>query len=613
MNTLHRWLGVGLLACTVVACNPDKNPYLDTKRPEVIDPYGQLTREDYKTLAQPVNPALLMPRQAEPEVPQASDILVSPRPAQDKAEQLVSISVTEDVPLKDVFIELARLANVGLELDPNISGGVVFRAKNRPFEDVVQRVAALSGLRYEFLDGVLRVERDNPVYRNYKLDFLNVTRSGTGSVNVSTNVLSAGGGGGSSGGSGGGGGGIQTGSQANVNIQSESDVWDKFEESIQKILEVDDSLKAKESDGEEADAEAEEEVSSASADEEEAGAGEAKPYYVLSKEGGVLSVYATKTQHDRLQSYLEALQAKTSAQVLIEAKILEVSLNDAFQSGIEWNNLLFAQGQSFNFVIDGTIAGVPIPGNPNDFAGQGLVIRGRDKSALNGGDDALRSLIQFTEGFGTTRTLSSPRVNAMNNQPAIFTFARNEVYFEIDIQQQQDNTAAVNTQLLTVDSEVRTVPIGVMLSVMPSINLESEEITLHIRPTLSDLVGQKEDPAVAYLASQAGSAAATLTNQVPVVQVRELDTTMKVMSGDVLIIGGLMQNRVANEDVGVPGVQTLPFIGPLFKRQDRRKEVVETVIFMRATIVPGFGSGNVSEQDKHLYKKFSEDPRPLAF
>ena len=160
----------------------------------------------------------------EPSIPEASSILSTPTPSSIMSDKLISISVTEDIPLKDVLIELSRLADVDMEIDPRIDGGIILRVKDKPFKDVIERVVNLGGLRYSARDGVMRVERDTPYKIDYPVDFLNVTRSSESSINVDTQGL------------GGSDAELPSGSASSTTQTSEADVWASIEEAITNIL-----------------------------------------------------------------------------------------------------------------------------------------------------------------------------------------------------------------------------------------------------------------------------------------------------------------------------------------------------------------------------------------
>jgi general secretion pathway protein D len=331
--------------------------------------------------------------------------------------------------------------------------------------------------------------------------------------------------------------------------------------------------------------------------------GNCRTFYSFNRQAGVLTVSASRRQHDMVMRYIERVKASASAQVLIEAKIVETELDDRYQSGIEWSALNNKLGMVSRFTpIDSTngLFTLSLPDRAIDgFSG--------DIDGPNGAD--LDDFIQLLEEFGTTRTLSSPRLHAINNQQAVLTFAENLVYFELNIQRERDNSAGVNQELFTVESEAKTVPIGIILTMQPSVDMKTGEITLMVRPTLSRVTSFVNDPAVSFLLAQGSDIG--IQNQIPVVEVRELDSILKVQSGQVMVIGGLMERTGTNQENGVPGIAGVPWIGNLFKSVDRREQTRELVILIKATLIGS--EGKVGEADQNIYNKFSGDSRPLQF
>lgn len=196
----------------------------------------------------------------------------------------------------------------------------------------------------------------------------------------------------------------------------------------------------------------------------------------------------------------------------------------------------------------------------------------------------------------------------MNNQQAVLSFATNEVYFTLDVEEESSEEQNGTVQTLNIDSEIHTVPIGIILNLQPSINIDTNEITMNIRPTISRIVSRVEDPGVAILAAR--NDAGEVSSSIPIVEVKEIDSILKIQSGQVMVIGGLMEERNSNDENGVPFVSNFPVVGKLFKGTKKQGEVIETVIFIKATVVPGYG---VSDGDKKLYRTFMRDPRPLTF
>jgi general secretion pathway protein D len=240
----------------------------------------------------------------------------------------------------------------------------------------------------------------------------------------------------------------------------------------------------------------------------------------------------------------------------------------------------------------------------------------------------LSAAVRLLDEFGTSRALSSPRLNAMNNQQAVLTFAENIVYFKVKIKV----TAAVpgtggsagTPAIIEVNSEENKAPVGILLSLQQTINKEISEITLSVRPTLTRVTQFVVDPsfpiqvAVALNNLTADSTSAELIekirntdSRVPQIETRELDSILKVKSGQVMVIGGLLEDKITNTDSGLPGVSRVPYFGNLFKSVDKVNSKKELIIFIRATIVDPHGSA--SEADKALYRKFIQDPDPLRF
>jgi general secretion pathway protein D len=144
---------------------------------------------------------------------------------------------------------------------------------------------------------------------------------------------------------------------------------------------------------------------------------------------------------------------------------------------------------------------------------------------------------------------------------------------------------------------------------MPSIDLDNNEVTLAVRPTLSTVTDTVADPAVAIEAAQAGITG--VQNLIPEVQVRELDSTLKLKSGQTMVIGGLMQQTSASTDTGIPFVSGIPYIGNLFKNVNKSTQNKELILLIKATIVNT--NGSLTGTDANIFHKFSDDPRPVSF
>lgn len=305
-----------------------------------------------------------------------------------------------------------------------------------------------------------------------------------------------------------------------------------------------------------------------------------------------MTVIATKRQHRRVDEYLDRVNRLSSAQVLIEAKVVEVTLDDGYESGINWRTL-FNDGANVAARFGATVASGPFS-TPTTATANVLTF------AVDRGD--LGTVLSFVENFGTTRTLSSPRLTVLNNQPAILKVAENHVYFTLDVERETDDDTG--DTLVTVSSKINTVPIGLVMTVQPAINPDTGTIIMTTRPTISRITDFVADPGVAIASDT------QVESTVPVVEVRELDSILRMHSGEIMVMGGLMEERVSNEEQGIPGLADIPWFGRLFKAETDSTQTVELVIFLRATVLAG---SNVAAPDANLYRLYGRDPRPLRF
>lgn len=595
---------LAVCATLLLACDAYPTRSKNDELSDMQDRQQQLTRQDYrdmnkvkKLLSDEEKRREDMELGAAP-IPDLAQVLAAPRPPKIANTRLVTLAVTDDVPLRDVLFELGRLANVDIEVGRGLdTEGVNLRATDRPFNEVIERISDLGGLRYSVHGNSIRIERDLPYIKNYNLDFINMIRSSTSSYDLSTSILSGGGSGeggtgggtssgGTSGGSSGSGSGNvgsvgNSGSSSSITAQMESDLWASLEASVTEILNYLPSGNG--STGA---------ATEGAAPGAGAGAvGGSSSGFVINRQGGILSVNATERQHDMIQRFLTVLSRNTSAQVLIEAKIVEVSLTEQFLSGVDWNKLI------------GNLNGAYW--NPGSFNPSGTI--GTTGATVFGVDElGLDIAVTMAEQFGTTRTLSSPRLNATNNQQAVLTFAQNEVFFECTQDQGQvvSNSGGSSTTLPpTTNCTANAVPIGIILNILPSINLDTQEIILSVRPTLTRKVRDAISPQTIVINNVSRNVTA------PVIEVREIDSIMKVKSGGVMIIGGLMEDTSGTTQAGVPGLSEIPVLGSVFKSRDETYGKRELIIFIKATIVNPDGSAH--KVDRKLMDRFTTDPRPL--
>lgn len=475
----------------------------------------------------------------------------------------VSVSLTEQIPLKDALIELARQAEIDLQLDSKISERVVFSANKRPFIEVIKNICDLAGLRYKVFGNSIRVEIDTPYPINYSVQFLNLARTAENRISIGTDVFSSLKDSKSS---------ADNGSNSAIVGKGNNDFWTELDGNLKIILTVESFGK---------------------------GGQEKPPSYSLHRQGGLVTVYGTARQHQLVADYLKSLREVVSTQVLIEAKVIEVSLKDQYKSGINWQKLV---GGPFH--IDMGLGNLAQKGrflDPTSAQTDMLSIGLQTKT--------FSILLKEIEEFGASRTLSSPRLTVMNNQTAILKVAQNQVYFRLNYDKQLN--LAVNRESINVSSDIQTVPIGLVMSVQPSIDQDTGDIILSLRPTISRLTHSVSDPAVdiAFANAKSHSTVQPKPSLIPVVEVREIDSVLRLQSGEIAVLGGLMEARTTSGTAKLPFVGDLPMVGQLFGASADGDEVVELVILLRASIIDDAPPPDAADQ--RLYEDYVEDPRPL--
>jgi general secretion pathway protein D len=216
--------------------------------------------------------------------------------------------------------------------------------------------------------------------------------------------------------------------------------------------------------------------------------------------------------------------------------------------------------------------------------------------SING--NPLNITLKALETFGDVKVLSSPKVMTLNNQTAILKVVDNEVYFTTNVE--VDAGSVNQNSQVVVDTDVNTVPVGIVMSVTPYID-ELETVTLNIRPTISRIISFVDDPNP--LLADAG-----VVSQIPVLQIREIETMLKVDDSETAVIGGLMQDQINKENRGVPILSSIPLLGALFSYTEEKYVKSELVIFIRPVIIEDASlDGDLSEYKKYLLEDIRQE------
>jgi general secretion pathway protein D len=482
---------------------------------------------------------------------------------------------------------------------------VSLNAVDQTLPQILQRITRQIGARYRVESGNLVVEPDLPFLRTYPIDYVNATRNSDAEIGASSQVSSLS----SSGTSAGGGG---TGSSEKIATSSQHHFWQTLVQnlkdllheaseplatsrstgSLQRMVDAGGALSAVDpgASGSAANSVAGRAAAASATDPDPAapgrtiasgvavaagtaiadhatGANQTDLVSVIANpEAGMISVRATSLQHQQIQEFLDRVMGAARRQVLIEATVVEVSLSDTYKAGIDWTRLNSG----------------PLSLGVGDFAQNGAITTGAT-NAGNGGlavryaSGGVGAAINLLDTFGSTRVLSSPKLMALNNQTALLKVVDNLVYFNITSQfvPATNNSAAYAITTATP----RSVSVGLIMSVTPQISA-SGAVSLIVRPTISRVLSYVADPSTTQNAG-------VVANLVPQIQVREMESILSVQSGQVAVLGGLMQQTAERKTSGVPGLGSLQTIGDLFNQRNDTSGKTELVVFLRPLVVDG--------------------------
>lgn len=477
-----------------------------------------------------------------------------------KTEDVYSV-VVNDVDLRELLFALSRDASLNIDIAPDIEGTITLNAVDQSLSQILDRIVNFSDIRYSIKNDVLVIEKDSPYFVHYDIGYLNMGRSSESFVSISTEVATTGVGAveGSSGGGEG-----NNNSSTSIENRSDYNFWQTLIQNIEAIVYGGDSTQSISTGGENP------------SETETERAPLANTSIIANAESSTLSIKASQKKHLEVQTFLDEVLNGAKRQVLIEASIVEVNLNDEYQAGVNWSKLVESGGSGFGFtqsLIGTNLANAPV---------STLTYTGANSDSLN-------ATVKLLNQFGNAKVLSTPKLMVLNNQTALLKVVDNLIYFTIDVEEDvQENI--INR---TFTSEIHSVPVGLVMSVTPQIS-DVGAVTLNVRPTISRVLRFVEDPNPALAISDT-------TSLIPEISVREMESVMQINNGDTAIIGGLMQDQHGDDTSGVPGLSKLPWIGDLFSYKDKSYTKSELIIFIRPTVIT---QANLNSKELEGYKKY---------
>jgi len=445
--------------------------------------------------------------------------------------RIIDISA-RNTPLRDILFVISEATGLNLIMEKDVLPElpVTLSLKNVTAEDALNRVCASVDYFYVVKDNMLFIKAT--ITKTYEMGLPSVVQSyhtDLGGDMLGSALSSTGGG---------------STIKGNISQKSETDktaynLWDVIEKSLEKIIGAPAGTTST-----------------------------AQQTFVVNRLTGTIIVTATKNNLERIENYINTIKKVINRQVLVEAKIIEVTLSDGLEFGINWNFVFDNRGgRSGTFGAAGNVgtdkfADVISTANPN--------------FSITTVASDFTSLLRAIQTQGETRILSNPRVNVMNGQTSILSVGQDTTF----ISNIQTTTTTGTTPITTFTVTTSSLLSGIMIGIVPFVS-ESGEISLNITPITSDLV--KMDSQKLGTPDSAGNFPYLI--QLPTINLRQMSTTVKIGNGQIIIIGGLISNREEFADSQVPWLGDIPLLGYLFKSRTKTVTKTELVVLIQPTII----------------------------
>lgn len=462
-----------------------------------------------------------------------------------------------NTPAKEFFMSLVRGQNKNIIVHPEVGGNISINLQNVTLEQALTAVCDVYEYDFIYSSYGYKIIPKRLQSRIFKVSYLNVNREGKSVTRVNSGQVEEAAPGESTTQS-------DTGTAENSNSISEStaisnsevqttshaDFWKNIEASISTILGNAEGTRV-----------------------------------VVSPQAGLVLVEAYSSQLSLVEHYLKSAEHALLKQVIIEAKILEVELNDKFNAGVQWDT--FEQGFGGKLELNDSRVGAGLASGDIRKAAD-MTLGGVFSVGLNFTD--FTSIIEVLKTQGDVQVLSSPRISTVNNQKAIIKVG-NEEYFVTNITTQA--TQSVSGPSNSTNVVINPFFSGIALDVTPQIS-DDNIITLHIHPTVTTVtdkikeVGLSDKPLILPLAYTT---------------VRESDSIVKARSGQVIVLGGLIQNKVSNNRADVPWLYKIPLIGLLFTQRQDETVKSEMVILLRPKVVDLYAS-DLAQEPSLIMERF---------
>ncbi|ERS87436.1 secretin [Marinobacter sp. C1S70] len=534
------------LSLFMAACS--NNPLMRTSAATSSDVADEIDR----TLEQAEQSQRIASNVSAVPAPSAADIssqLLPPLSSSPQQDERFDVNAS-DVPASSFFEALVAGTRYNVVVRPDVATTVSLRLSDVTVPEVMDIAADLYGLDITRAGRLYRVAADQVQTRLFPIDYLHFKRRGGSETRVSSGQVS-------SSRSNREGAGSNDNNEDNetrnlvgttISTQTESDFWSDIRDALNMIV------------------------------------GGDKGQVVVNPGAGLVMVRAGADDLRLVENYLRKTELIMQRQVVLEAKILEVGLNEGYQQGINWSDL---QSASSVTASDG------LPAEFTFESVTGQIIRTSDIGGLFSAtirEGSFNAVIELLGRQGNVQILSSPRISTINNQKAVIKVGTDE-FFVTDIDFDDNNSAVTATDSTSTSVELTPFFSGISLDVTPQI-AEDGAITLHVHPSVSEVADQEKVITIGERDVTLPLARST---------VRETDSVIRAESGQIVVIGGLIQNSSEDNNSAVPFFSEIPLLGELFKQRNFESRKSELVILLRPVVAnAGQMQANVSASRERM-------------
>jgi len=534
MNKLS--LLVTCIALVLVGCQSNQ-----LKRPSEIESH---LKDAQKHVERPVVPLTHIPEEV------ANDLLPS-LPETSAAGQMMLDEKrfnidAEDVEAKTFFGNLVASSDYSVVIHPDVSGEISLSLKSVTVSEIMELAKDIYGYDIKQTGSVFQVLPAGMRTETFAVNYLNLKRDGRSQTTITTGSVSENSGNGNNSN------GTNNSNQnnrnnnnnnsnsqnfgasnsgTNINTESDADFWKEIKENLNNLIGNKDGRRI-----------------------------------VVSPQAGLVVVHAFPNEIRAVKDFLSQAELILQRQVILEAKIIEVALSDQFQQGINWTKF-------FDNTAD-SILGVSVTGGVTQnaiSAGLGGLVSLVVTDNNSDGSTNFQGVVDLLSTQGNVQVLSNPRLTASNNQKAVIKVGKDEYYVT------SVSTTTVTGTATSTTPNIGLTPFfsGIALDVTPQID-ETGHVVLHVHPSVIDTSEQNK---VVSLNNSDFSLPLAQSN------IRESDTIIQARSGEVVVLGGLMQTSTTDESSKVPLLGDIPLVGNMFTNKNQKEQKKELVILLKPTVV----------------------------